>query len=61
MDRAPAFPTPPRRPAPEECCKRGCDPCIYTYYWNAIERWKDKVRALGGDPDAELARLREAQ
>jgi hypothetical protein len=51
----PDLPAPPVRPADWECCGRGCCPCIFDYYCNALERWRDKVRALGGDPDALLA------
>jgi hypothetical protein len=30
---------PPQRPKQEECCDRGCDPCIFDYYENALQRW----------------------
>ncbi|MBU6318045.1 MAG: hypothetical protein KGS00_00210 [Alphaproteobacteria bacterium] len=49
-------PPPPVRPAPEECCRRGCCPCIFDYYWDALTRWEQVVRSLGLDPDLELAR-----
>jgi hypothetical protein len=50
----PPIPPPPVEPHPEECCQRGCCPCVYDYYANALEKWKVRVRALGGDPDAVL-------
>jgi hypothetical protein len=50
---APPFPAPPRRPDEQSCCRRGCDPCIFDYFDRAMERWEERVRALGGDP-AEL-------
>jgi hypothetical protein len=49
----------PEPPDPAECCGRGCDPCILDYYDRALQRWEDRVRALGLDPDqvkADLAR-----
>jgi len=50
-----APPTPPSKPEPENCCNRGCCPCIFDYYYDALDRWKDRVTALGHDPDALLA------
>ena len=47
-------PRPPEKPQPYECCNRGCCPCIFDYYWDALERWKTTVRELGLDPDAIL-------
>jgi hypothetical protein len=34
---------------------RGCCPCVFDYYQNALERWKKAVRDKGGDPEAILA------
>lgn len=53
-------PPPPNRPADYECCRRGCDPCIFDYYERALARWRDQVRALGGDPEALLTAGRGA-
>lgn len=55
------FPTPPEKPEDYSCCHRGCCPCIYDYYWDALARWEEKVRGLGGDPDAILAVLGRAR
>jgi len=52
----PAIPPPPREPDAEECCQRGCCPCVYDYYGNALERWKARVRALGHDPEIVLTK-----
>ncbi len=49
-----AFPAPPNKPAPYECCERGCCPCIFDYYWDALARWEELIREQGGDPDAVL-------
>ena len=53
----PPLPKPPDRPDPMECCERGCTPCIFDYYWDALDRWKDVVRARGHDPERILAGL----
>jgi hypothetical protein len=47
----PVIPTPPMKPDPMECCNRGCCPCIFDYYTDAVTRWEAAVRALGHDPD----------
>jgi hypothetical protein len=50
-----ALPRPPDRPDPMECCGRGCSPCIFDYYDDALDRWKAIVAARGFDP-AEVLR-----
>ncbi|WP_293452177.1 oxidoreductase-like domain-containing protein [Phenylobacterium sp.] len=50
------YPRPPDKPEAWECCGRGCCPCIFDYYEDALERWEARVRALGGDPAEVLAR-----
>lgn len=57
MTSPPSFPSPPNKPEQYECCNRGCCPCIFDYYWDALARWEETVRKLGGDPDAVLAAL----
>lgn len=59
MNPTDALSPPPRRPADYECCRRGCEPCIFDYYRRALTRWREKVEALGGDPDALLAAAAE--
>jgi hypothetical protein len=54
------FPRPPDKPQDYECCKRGCCPCIFDYYYDALERWERRVEAMGGDPKAVLEQLRRA-
>lgn len=53
----PVFPPPPNKPESHECCQRGCCPCIFDYYWDALARWEALVRGLGADPDDVLAAL----
>jgi len=50
-----AVPRAPDKPDAEMCCGRGCCPCIFDYYDDALERWKGRVAAMGHDPDAVLA------
>lgn len=52
-----AVPPPPNKPEPFECCERGCSPCIFDYYWDALARWEESVREMGADPDDLLAKL----
>jgi hypothetical protein len=53
----PALPRPPDKPHDDECCHRGCCPCIFDYYWHAIERWEAAIRRRGLEPDAVLEAL----
>ncbi|MBL8556290.1 MAG: hypothetical protein JNL41_18595 [Phenylobacterium sp.] len=53
----PPIPRPPTPPDPQECCQRGCDPCILDYYDRALERWETRIRAMGLDPDEVRASL----
>ena len=49
------LPRPPERPPPDECCHRHCDPCIMDYYFEAMDRWRERIEARGLDPEAVLA------
>lgn len=40
------LPPKPKEPDPAECCGRNCDPCIYTYYERALEKWKKKIAMI---------------
>jgi 3-deoxy-manno-octulosonate cytidylyltransferase (CMP-KDO synthetase) len=35
--------TEPEKPAPYECCGRGCERCVFVYYEEAMERWRQAV------------------
>jgi hypothetical protein len=37
-------PTPPREPEPEECCGKGCTPCVFDVYAEALERYKAELK-----------------
>jgi hypothetical protein len=34
------MPQPPREPEPDDCCQRGCMPCVYDLYWDAYARYE---------------------
>jgi hypothetical protein len=36
------LPPPPEKPIADECCGSGCVPCIYDYYYDALDKWNDK-------------------
>ena len=38
-------PQPPREPRPEECCGGGCEPCVFDRYADALERYREALRA----------------
>jgi hypothetical protein len=38
-------PEPPRAPEPEECCRSGCESCVYDLYWSAVERYEAALEA----------------
>ncbi|SPK76409.1 conserved protein of unknown function (plasmid) [Cupriavidus taiwanensis] len=38
-------PEPPERPADGECCGSGCDPCIFDYYYQEMDRYREALRA----------------
>jgi hypothetical protein len=57
-DPAASVPRPPEKPHPDECCNRGCCPCIFDYYHDAQSRWEALVRQRGFDPDEVIKRFR---
>lgn len=36
----PPPPIPPKPPVPGECCERGCEWCMWTYYHEAVRRYE---------------------
>ena len=38
-------PQPPARPDIDDCCHSGCDPCIFDYYYQELERYRDELKA----------------
>ena len=39
------------------CCGRGCSPCIFDYYDDAMDRWRGRIVRLGLDPGEVLESL----
>jgi hypothetical protein len=37
------IPEPPEEPLPGNCCGRGCEPCIFTVYYRALDEWRKDV------------------
>ena len=37
-------PQPPRELDPDECCNRGCYPCVYDRYYDALEKYREALR-----------------
>ncbi|HZE59694.1 MAG TPA: oxidoreductase-like domain-containing protein [Burkholderiales bacterium] len=37
------IPEPPEEPLPENCCERGCDRCVFTIYYEAIDAWRRDI------------------
>jgi hypothetical protein len=38
-------PLPPREPDLEECCKSGCEPCVFDHYYEAHQRYREALAA----------------
>jgi hypothetical protein len=38
-------PVPPLRPAADDCCRSGCDPCVFDLYAEALERYRAALKA----------------
>ena len=39
------IPEPPEEPLPENCCERGCDHCVFTVYYEAIDAWRREIES----------------
>lgn len=51
-------PVPPERPAPDECCQSGCNPCVFDLYEEALDRYEADLREW--EERAARARVRRA-
>jgi hypothetical protein len=38
-------PEPPARPSPDDCCRSGCEPCVFDLYNEALERYHAALAA----------------
>jgi hypothetical protein len=37
-------PLPPERPGDDECCRSGCDPCIFDLYQEELEQYRARLK-----------------
>jgi hypothetical protein len=40
------LPPRPEPPAPGDCCRSDCSPCVYEIYERALEQWEREVEAI---------------
>jgi hypothetical protein len=38
-------PAAPERPLPGDCCRSGCNPCVFDLYQDALERYRAQLAA----------------
>lgn len=38
-------PLPPLRPSSDDCCRSGCDPCVFDLYQDALARYRTELEA----------------
>lgn len=36
------IPPKPQKPSRYECCGSGCNPCVFDYYYSALEKWQEQ-------------------
>lgn len=46
----PARPQPPVAPALDDCCRSGCNPCVFDLYEDALERYERAMAAWEAQP-----------
>lgn len=54
-----AKPVAPREPLPEECCGKGCTPCVFDVYAEALERYKAELKKALAKGDRARAKPRK--
>ena len=45
FDDIPPRPVPPEPPDDSECCRSGCDPCVFDLHAEAMERYRAELKA----------------
>jgi hypothetical protein len=40
-----ALPQPPEEPLAADCCERGCDRCVFTVYYEALDAWRRQIES----------------
>ena len=38
-------PLPPEQPGDDECCRSGCDPCIFDLYQQELQQYREALAA----------------
>lgn len=46
---------PPVAPAAEECCGRGCERCVWTYYYEALTKYQAGANNAGAAAPVDAA------
>ncbi|HZS68584.1 MAG TPA: oxidoreductase-like domain-containing protein [Burkholderiales bacterium] len=41
--RQAVIPPPPDEPLASDCCERGCERCVFTVYYEALELWRRDI------------------
>ena len=41
--RQAALPAPPEEPLAADCCERGCERCVFTVYYEALDLWRRQI------------------
>jgi hypothetical protein len=44
-------PTPPPEPDPDACCGSGCAVCVWDRYQEALDRYREQLKAWQNAPD----------
>ena len=42
------IPDAPEEPLPADCCERGCERCVFTVYYEAIDAWRRDIERAWG-------------
>jgi hypothetical protein len=37
------IPDPPEEPLAGDCCERGCERCVFTVYYEALDAWRRDI------------------
>jgi hypothetical protein len=48
LARGCVIPEPPEEPLPGSCCERGCEPCVFTVYYTALDDWRRDIEREWG-------------
>lgn len=46
------LPPRPQPPAPDDCCRSNCTPCVFEVYDRELERWEREVERILAEREA---------